>query len=279
MSLTPYLPLVLQAASVLREPAKALANHALKDVYEVVKAKLKARFASKPDATDALEKATAKPDSPARLEVLVEETEGEDISDDLELVHLLKHLATLLPASPKINVRVSGRGHRVAVAGRDVNIAEKHVTRHTLQTDESHLSETQKAKIQELVKDLAERLAGDDGEPNYAAAQVRLKSHFQVTSYHLIPAARFEEAVSYLKQQRAMNHARLRRGNPVAYRNGFYTGIWARAKSLGWGKPQVYAFAHAKLDLPKPITSLRSLGPNQLKWLAEAIQREEHKVR
>ena len=53
-----------------------------------------------------------------------------------------------------------------------------------------------------------------------------------------------------------------------------YTPIWAKMKSLGWEKPAVYTFAQEKLALKKPITSLKQLGPNQLKNLYEQMMRQ-----
>ena len=106
-----------------------------------------------------------------------------------------------------------------------------------------------------------------------------LQRQFDKTSYLLIDRADFEAACAFLKEQRAINRPRLRRRNPVAYQNDFYRGIWSRAGELGWDKPRVYTFAAEKLALKKPISTLKKLGPIQLKALAEAMQRETRKHR
>jgi len=46
------------------------------------------------------------------------------------------------------------------------------------------------------------------------------------------------------------------------------------ARALGWDKPKVYAFALERLPLANPITSLKKLGPIQLKRLAELMRGE-----
>ena len=99
-----------------------------------------------------------------------------------------------------------------------------------------------------------------------------LQRRFQVPSYLLIPRTRFDEALSFLRQQRAINRSPLRGRNPVAYQNDFYRAIFAGARELGWDGEQVYRFATDKLGLQTAIVSLKALGPIQLKKLAGVIQ-------
>lgn len=280
MNFDAVLSMLLKAASFLKKPVQDVATQSVKDVYEAVKVRLQRKLSGRPDALDALEKATAKPESVPRQDVLREETEGVTFDDDLELQHLLQHLAKLLPPSEPVvrqNVRVGGRGHRVQIAGRDIINTEKHVQKNAITPDERHLSGEQKAKLQPLIKELAERLAGEDGAPDYQGVHVRLQRHFNVTSYLLIERADFERAVKFLKQQRAIHRSRLRRRNPSLYQNDFFRAIWSCAGTLGWEEAAVYAFARDQLALKQPISSLKQLGPNQLKSLSEAMQREARK--
>jgi hypothetical protein len=281
MNIDTVLATLLKAASFLKKPIQDVAAQSVKDVYEAVKVRIKRKLNGKPDSLDALAKASAKPESVPRRDVLREEIHDLPLDDDLELQHLLQHLAKLLPpADPVVrqNVRVGGRGHRVQVAGRDIINAEKHLQKNIITPDERHLSGEQKAKLQPLIKELAERLAGENGAPDYRGVHVRLQRHFNVTSYLLIERADFEGAVKFLKQQRAINRSRLRRRNPDAYRNDFFRAIWARAGNLGWMDASVYAYAEQRLALKQPIRSLKQLGPNQLKSLSEAMERETRKA-
>lgn len=280
MNIDTVLTTLLKAATFLKKPIQDVLTQSVKDVYEAVKVRLQRKLSGRPDALDALEKATAKPESVPRRDVLHEEIQDVALEDDLELQHLLQHLTKLLPpADPVVrqNVRVGGRGHRVQVAGRDIINAEKHVQKNVITPDERHLSGAQKAMLKPLINELAERLAAEDGAPDYKGVHVRLQRHFNVTSYLLIERADFEVAVRFLKQQRAINRSRLRRRNPDAYRNDFFRAIWACAGKLGWKDEAVYAFAEHKLALKQPIHSLKQLGPNQLKSLAEAMERETRK--
>ena len=126
---------------------------------------------------------------------------------------------------------------------------------------------------------LADRLAGDEGDANFAAVHRMLQRRFQVASYLLIPRSRYEEALGFLRQHRAINRSHLRGRNPVAYQNDFYRAIFAGARELGWDGERVYRFATEKLALKTAVASLKELGPVQLKALAGFIQREVRTVR
>ena len=270
------------AAAFLKKPIQDVAAHSLKDFYEKTKGYLRTKFGAQSDATAALEKLEEKPESEARKAVLIEETAALGLESDGELARLVEQLAALLAAvGGTINqvVSVKGRGNKVLVAGRDIINTKKHVQRNEITPDERHITAEQREKVREVIAELAMRLAGENGEPNFAAVHVMLRRRFNVPSYNLILRGQYEEALSFLKQQRAINRSRLRRRNPVAYQNDFYRGIWARQRALGWEKARVYEFAAEKLALKKPITSLKELGSIQLKTLAEFMQREERKSR
>jgi hypothetical protein len=117
------------------------------------------------------------------------------------------------------------------------------VRKNVITPDERHLSGEQKERLQPLINELATRLAGEDGKPNYKKVHAMLQRHFDVTSYLLIERGDFNHAAAFLREQRAINRSRLRSRNPVAYKNDFFRGIWSRARELGWDKPQVYEFA------------------------------------
>src|SRR6266542_274245 len=195
MNIETLLATLLKAASFLKKPIQDVAGQSVKDVYEAVKVRLQRKLSGRPDALDAIDKATAKPESAPRRDVLREEIQDITLDDDLELQHLLQHLAKLLPSPEPVvrqSIRVGGRGHRVQIAGRDIVNAEKHVQKNVITPDERHLSGEQKAKLQPLIKELAERLAGEDGAPDYKGVHVRLQRHFNVTSYLLIERGDFE---------------------------------------------------------------------------------------
>lgn len=282
MSTDEILGTILRACAFLKKPVEEVSAQAIKDLYAAAKLRLKGRLAGKPEATDALERAETKPESEARQAVLREELDGTDLSADLELTHLAAHLARLLPPpEPTIrqHVRVVGRGNRVQVAGGDIVTAQKLVQKNAVTPDERHLDGEQQQKLKRLIDELALRLAGDDGRPDYAQVYSRLQRKFRVPSHLLILRGDFAAACDFLKQQRAINRSRLRRHNPAAYEGDFFRAIWSRARELGWEKPIVYRFASERLALAKPIASLKALGPFQLKTLAEALQGEVRKLR
>lgn len=110
----------------------------------------------------------------------------------------------------------------------------------------------QRVRIREVAGELAGWLPGDEGEANFAVVYRMLQRRFQVASFLLVPGSRDEEALSFLRQHRAINRPHLRGRNPVAYQDDFYRAIFAGARELGWDGEQVYRFATEKSDQKLP---------------------------
>ncbi len=265
---------LLAAAAFLKRPVQGITAQLLKDAYEAAKTYLRKKLEANPDAMDALELATEKPDSLLRKSLLVEESASADLAGDSELAKLINHLAELLPSSGEIvvqSVHFTGRENRVQVAGRDLINTEKVIERNTITPDERHLMVEQREQLQELISELATRMAGKNGCPNFSGAHRMLQRRFNVASYLLIPSGQFAEAIAFLKQQRAAHRSPLQRRNPVAYRNDLYRTIFAGARELKWEGQRVYQFAAEVLGLNRAVASLKELGPVQLKRLAGAV--------
>lgn len=283
MSTESILATLLAASAFLKKSAQETIANAVKDAYEATKAYLRTRLGETSEAMKALELATGKPDSIARKTVLHEETESLGLETDVELRQLVERLAALLPrfsVQLSLNVHVGGDGNKVQVAGRDLVIkTEKHFRRNVITPDERHLTDQQRERIHSVIAELAERLAVGDSGPNFAAVHRMIQRHYGIASYLLIRREKFEDVMSFLSQQRAIHRSRLRRHNPVAYQNDFFRSIFAGAGELGWDRYQVYEFAFEKLGVKNQVTSLKQLGPSQLKSLADFVRSEVRKSR
>jgi hypothetical protein len=268
---------LLAAAAFLKNPIQDVAAQSIKDFYEAAKYYLRKKFGDGSDGAKFLDLALEKPESAMRKAVLVEEAASAGIESDPDLVGLIERLEALLPeaADPVWqHVHVAGRGNKVLVAGRDVIHTERVIRRTGIAPSEHHVTVEQRDQLRALIGELAVRMAGEDGKPNFAAGHRMLQREFDVVSYVLLPRDRFEEAMRFLKRRRAANRYRLRRRNPVAYATDLYRAIFSRAGELGWKRQQVYAFAVEKLGLQKPIASLKELGPNQVRSLVDLMRRE-----
>lgn len=166
-----------------------------------------------------------------------------------------------------------GKARDVIAAGRDVVHTSKHISRPEFTPDERHITEATAAKVKAAIEDLAERTVGESGKPNFGMWYNRLNKRFNVGTFRAVLVEDTDELLSWLSQQKAMNRGKLRRSNPEKYRTDLYSVIWGNAKGKGMSKEDVYEFARIKLKLKKPITSLKNLGPNQLKSLSEFIRR------
>jgi len=264
------------AAAFLKEPIQGVTEKAVTDVYEKLKNHLRERNRSD-DLSDALLKVEQKLSSKARQELLVEELETSDVEDDAVVADLVNKIRELLHQELRPNqtvvVQQRGRGNHANVAGRDLIITEKHTKNVQFTPDESHIAPAEGKKIKALIEKLAFKLINEEGKPYFQDANGGLYRHLGVNSYREIKRTQFDEAISYLRQQGAINRSKLKRSNPQSYRNDLYAPIWAKQKELGWEKSAIYDFAYEKLALKKPISTLKKLGPLQLKNLYEHISR------
>jgi hypothetical protein len=273
---------LLAAAAFLKHAVQDVSSQVIREAYNATKSYLQKKFAANPDTVRAFEMATAKPESLIRKALLAEECDGLDLSGDVELVRLIETLAALLPSSTspvRQSVRVTGHGNTVQVAGRDLIHTAKLIRRNAITPDERHLTTEQREHVRQLIGELAERLAGDKDVANFGAVYRMLQRRFQVASYLLIPSSRYDEALAFLRQQRAINRSRLRARNPVAFQNDLYRAIFAGACELGWSGEQVYRFATEKFGPKTAVASLKDLSARQLKTLAESIQQQVRKHR
>jgi len=180
------------------------------------------------------------------------------------------------PPTSKGNASQSIVGDNNIQAGRDVKINTKEVVRNVVVREPGEISDAQAARIKELVDKIVEIqvAAGKSSrEKAYGEWHKRLKNRYKVTSYKKLRVEDFDDAVSWFKQQSAMLRPKLRRTNNDAWRKEYYKAIWTRWRSLGYSKEEIYEFAYQRLELKKPIDSLKQLGERNLKKLSDIISR------
>lgn len=92
------------------------------------------------------------------------------------------------------------------------------------------------------------------------------KNKFNVTSYHLLPKEKFEEAIDWLKKQIAYEHRpKLRKNNNQEWKKEMFKAIYAKAQNdYGMDKEGLYQFVQSKLNLKSPISSLKDLSDVRL---------------
>jgi hypothetical protein len=164
-------------------------------------------------------------------------------------------------------------GRDVFQAAGDLNVNKKEVLRPVIPREPHHITEAQAAEIRRLLNELGERDEKAGRGATYGAWMNRFKEKFEVASYTRLDASQFDDAISWIKQQRAMNRSRLRRTSNKAWREDHYTIIYGCVRTLKWDKPQLYQFAFEKLELKKPIQSLKELGEQNLEKLSGIVRR------
>jgi hypothetical protein len=119
-----------------------------------------------------------------------------------KLIELVRKAA---PSEPPQSVQITGHGNIVG-HGNTVIHAPIVRPRNVIDPRASDLTEAQKLKLRDLVNDWvnAYNTIRVRAKPlTYGAAWSSFQRKFRITSYHLLPADRFDEACAWLKTQRA----------------------------------------------------------------------------
>ncbi|MFC4677313.1 HNH endonuclease [Desulfovibrio legallii] len=175
---------------------------------------------------------------------------------------------------------VNGKGNMVA--GRDLNIVTERVVKKTVvQTDPGgkHISNTTARKILELVNEYIDIYTAAEKDSQRAAKRIwsSLKKEFDVTTYKEISSDDSDRAIQWLHAQIAMARPKIRRKAPERWKQSFYKPIYARANELGMSKEDLYAIAQTRLELKKPVGSLKDLTQKNLEKLHHIMIGEVNK--
>ncbi len=145
---------------------------------------------------------------------------------------------------------------------------------------EVHISQEQAKQILDTVNEIVEinekagkfKTPADKGK-FFAQTWTSFKNRFNVTSYHLLPKEKFDEALSWLKKEIAYKHRpKLRKADNPEWKNKIYGAIYAKAQNeLGMDKSALYCYAFNKLGLKSPISSLKELSDVRLNKLYKLV--------
>jgi hypothetical protein len=196
---------------------------------------------------------------------------------------MVRELNTPLPRpenSVHVIQAVNGKGNMVA--GRDLNIVTERVVKKTVvQTDPGgkHISNTTARKILELVNEYIDIYTAAEKDSQRAAKRIwsSLKKEFDVTTYKEISSDDSDRAIQWLHAQIAMARPKIRRKAPERWKQSFYKPIYARANELGMSKEDLYAIAQTRLELKKPVGSLKDLTQKNLEKLHHIMIGEVNK--
>jgi len=148
-----------------------------------------------------------------------------------------------------------------------------------------HISEQQakqiKEKIDEIVllnEDARKIKNQNDKKRFYKQTWNSFYQRFNLTSYKMLARDEFEEAIKWLQKQIAFEHRpKLRKRNNEKWKNSLYSAIYAKSKNnLGMDKEDLMNYAFEKLELKKPISSLKELSDTRLNKLYRYIFSEKN---
>lgn len=207
--------------------------------------------------------------------------------------------ALAAPQSPSIfHFSQNSTGDNAHVIGIQ-NIEKQFVTKRTtmknvIQPDETHISPAQRAELHKRLQELGEREAKvavtkkfPEGPQSHTEEKLAkdltskmmsfLRSDFNKQmndgqAYHLLPKEKYEAALSWIAQRKAMKRSSLRRTDNEEWRRDHEKIIWGEMRKRKWEKADVYAFT-VECGIRKiPITSLKELPERELKEFANAMK-------
>ncbi|MDV3472648.1 hypothetical protein CMU02_14810 [Elizabethkingia anophelis] len=180
----------------------------------------------------------------------------------------------------KIEIKQSAKGKRVQQIGQNfgriINTEKVQNVTEVLYDKESHISDQQakqiKDKVDEIVSihDKAGKFKTSDNKGKfYAVTWSSIKNRYGVTKYTLLRKEDFEDCMKWLQTQIASIHRPiLRKHNNSEWKNSMYSSIYAKSRNeWNMDRQQLFKFVEEKLDLKKPITSLKDLSDVRLKKL------------
>lgn len=164
------------------------------------------------------------------------------------------------------NIIISGD---VTIYKNDRTIIKKSIT-----PGPEHITSAQANAIQQLIYKLADieiasGFANGDEDKARMKWWVILRNHYNVPSYREIPRHLGDDAIAWLKRQKAMNLHKIRRTDNHIWRNEHYRAIFAKKKELGISTGELFALVDQRLN--KKIVSLKQLSDQNLKRLYKIV--------
>lgn len=178
------------------------------------------------------------------------------------------------PRPRKSSPSQSIRGDGNVQVGGNLHVNSTVKTQQVIKPGPEHVSPKQAAKIRRLLQTLGQRDEKAGLGSTYGLWMEKFKMALGITSYHLLPLEAFDQAVSWIGQQKAITRSRLRRTDNPLWRQEHYGSIYAVTKKLKWSKAQLSDFAISKKIATKPFSSLKDLKERQLSALSAAIKRK-----
>lgn len=138
-----------------------------------------------------------------------------------------------------------------------------------------HITDSQAKLIKDKVDEIV-RINESTGKIStaklYMQTWLSIKNKFNVTKYTLLPKEKFEECMTWLQAQIAYNHRpKLRKANNPEWKKQIYTAIYSKIRNKKMSKQDLYDYAYEKLNLKKPISSLKDLSDTRLKKLYQYL--------
>ena len=186
--------------------------------------------------------------------------------------------------SDTVEIKQQAKGKRVQQIGQNfgriINTERVQNVTEVLYDKDTHITDEQakfiKDKVDEIVNinDQAGKFkSGNSKGKFYAFIWSGIKNRYSITKYTLLKKDDFDDCIKWLQSQIASKHRPiLRKHNNSVWKTSMYSSIYAKSRSdWNMNKEALYDFAYHKLNLKKPINSLKDLSDVNLKKLYNSL--------
>jgi hypothetical protein len=187
---------------------------------------------------------------------------------------------------PGMNLNISGSGHQVKQAGRDIHETHYHSPKPPkviLQRRGDEISNAQTSEIRQKLGDWGTALwesttrkAGKSERAMHQQVQERFKKRLNIPRYDALEADRFDEALAYIRTEMAKLRPKLAKTQPSKARNALLGSIKQAMKAMGQTKESYYPELARRLKL-SPFGSLTQLPAKDLERACRMARNDARK--
>lgn len=176
----------------------------------------------------------------------------------------------------EIEQKATGNNNIQVAQGNVIQTKQVKVVTEVVHDKNEHITDAQAFEVKEKITEIVNMVATNGGnkptlfKKEYSA----FYRQFKITSYKLLPLNDFDSAIQWLNKRIAYyGKKNLRHGDNAQWRKKQYTAIYSRLKQLQMNRADLLTFAEQKLELKKPLGSIKDLSDTRLNKLYNFIMR------
>ncbi|CAA0211340.1 ORF6C domain-containing protein [Tenacibaculum maritimum] len=176
------------------------------------------------------------------------------------------------------NQSIKGSNNIQIVEGNVIQTKKVKIVTEVLHDATTHITDSQALEIREKITEIVNMVSSNKGNKStlFPKEYSAFYKQFKITKYSLLPKEDFNSAIKWLNKRIAYyGKKNLRHGDNEQWRKKQYIAINARARQLNMNRDDLLLFTTQKLQLKKPLASIKDLSSTRLQKLYNFIMRKK----